>query len=523
MNHTLQQTRINPFPVNPEFDKLPTISNLAQAELIEIAVKNSEGKLADEGELCVFTGKHTGRSPNDKYFVQNEATTNKPINWAVNEPISQAKYDELRSILLDYISKKTIYMMDLQVCADPKFRVNIKLFTESAWSAAFANNLFIRPTDKSIIPTNQITILHCPNFTANHENLGTRSGTIIALDLATKTILICGSAYAGEIKKSVFTMLNFLMPDQNILPMHCSANESADGATALFFGLSGTGKTTLSNDSGFQLIGDDEHGWSENGVFNFEGGCYAKTIRLSEESEPQIWNATRRFGTIIENVPFLENTRKPDFDSDIVTENTRSAYTLIGLDDIKKSGTGQPPKNIFFLSADAFGVLPPISKLEQDQIRYYFLLGYTAKLAGTEIGIKKPQATFSSCFGAPFLPLIPEIYADMLLEKVQQYNANVWLVNTGWSGGKYGVGKRMALTHTRALIRTALLGGFEDVSFVKDPYFGLNIPVKCPGVPDTLLNPALSWSDSNSYAQEAEALKALFAKEYLQFNSTDSE
>jgi phosphoenolpyruvate carboxykinase (ATP) len=492
--------------------------NLEPAKLIEEVIRRSEGEFSDVGELYVYTGKQTGRCPEAKYLVENNIVKDQPIWWDANKRMSPATFTHLKERFSSYLESKDVFIQDLLVCADKTYQYSLRVITESAWSALFATNLFIRPGSKqknNITP--DITVIHCPNFHPSPETDGTDTDIVIALDLESKLILIGGTGYAGEIKKSVFTMLNFHLPLQKVFPMHCSANEDVNGNTALFFGLSGTGKTTLSNDKSYKLIGDDEHGWSENGVFNFEGGCYAKTIRLSKKNEPNIWKATRRFGTVLENVSYNHDTRVPDFDSSKFTENTRAAYSLDGLNFIKKSKKGNAPKNIFFLSADAFGVLPPLSLLTMEQVHFYFLLGYTSKLAGTEVGLGiEPKATFSACFAAPFLPLKPAIYTKMLMEKIAEHGTKVWLVNTGWTEGPYGIGHRIPIPYTRALIRAALSGKLKKSKFIPDPIFGLPVPEHCEGVPDELIYPRKSWKDANYYDKKAMELFINFRNVYAQ-------
>lgn len=492
--------------------------NLEPAKLVEEVIRRSEGEFSDKGEIFVYTGKQTGRCPEAKYLVENDAVNDQPIWWDANKRMSPKVFMHLKQRFASYLENKDIFIQDLFVCSDSTYQNSLRVITESAWSALFASNLFIRPRSpqkKNIAP--EITVIHCPNFHPVPEVDGTDTDIVIALDLESKLILIGGTGYAGEIKKSVFTMLNFHLPIKNVLPMHCSANEDIHGNTALFFGLSGTGKTTLSNDKTYKLIGDDEHGWSENGVFNFEGGCYAKTIRLSKKNEPNIWKAARRFGTVLENVSYNQTTRIPDFDSATFTENTRAAYSLEGLNFIKKSKKGKAPGNIFFLSADAFGVLPPLSQLTLEQVHFYFILGYTSKLAGTEIGLgKEPKTTFSACFAAPFLPLKPVLYTEMLMNKIKEYGTKVWLVNTGWTGGPYGVGHRIPIPYTRALIRSVLKNKLEKINFSPDPVFGLSVPEHCEGVPDEILFPRKSWQDVDVYDKQAKKLYQDFINAYAQ-------
>jgi len=412
-----------------------------------------------------------------------------------------------------------IFIQDCYIGVDEKYRIPLRVITEYAWHSLFARNMFINITDqtelKNFIPA--YTIIDLPKFHAVPELDGTNSEAFILLNLSQKLVLIGGTSYGGEIKKSAFTLINFLLPEKDVLPMHCSANVSKEGDTALFFGLSGTGKTTLSADPVRALIGDDEHGWSESGIFNFEGGCYAKVIRLSKEAEPAIYATTRRFGTILENVSIEAYSRKPDLDDSSFTENTRASYPITHLDNIVPEGKGVHPKNVIFLTADAFGVIPPLSKLISEQAMYHFLLGYTSKVAGTERGITEPQATFSTCFGAPFMPQHPGVYAKLLGEKLQKHNVTTWLVNTGWTGGSYGVGNRMSIQHTRAMLNSALEGKLNDVKFETDPVFGLHIPISCPGVPSEILSPGSTWKDKTDYDKKAKQLAGMFKDNFKQY------
>lgn len=492
--------------------------NLSIPELYEKAIKDGTGHIVEGGSLVAYTGTHTGRSPKDR-FVVKEPTTGDFIHWGpVNQPISPENFDKLYAKVMKYFEGKDVYVRDLHVCAHKDHKTNVRVINEYAWHNIFANNLFIRP-DEDKLPHSDIgfTVISAPNFKADPDKDGTRTETFILLNLQKRIALIGGTEYAGEMKKSVFTAMNYLLPDKNVFPMHCSANVGKDGDVALFFGLSGTGKTTLSADPDRDLIGDDEHGWFKEGVFNFEGGCYAKVIRLKHETEPEIYQASLRFGSIVENVEYDEHTRKINFDSDKYTENTRSAYQIDSLSGIVPDGVGGVPKTIFMLTYDAFGVLPPISKLNPQQAMYYFLLGYTAKVAGTERGISEPQATFSSCFGAPFLPRPPKFYGEMLKEKMEKSGAKVWLLNTGISGGPYGVGERMPLPSTRALVTSAINGTLVKGDFVEVPVFGLKVPTKCPNVDSNLLQPILSWDDKDEYNKKAKELMDLFDKEYKKY------
>ncbi len=491
--------------------------NLSPAELVEEAVRRGEGQLTQDGPIIVVTQPHTGRSPNDKYIVREPSSAGE-IWWAKNGVLSEAQFDHLQRKTLDYLNEHDLFVRDLYACADPANRLRVRLIDETAWTNLFAHNLFIRPPAADLSHFKpDFTILHAPEFKADPKADGTRSETVIAINFAKKIILIAGTRYAGEIKKSIFTILNYLLPKRGVFPMHCSANVGQQGDTALFFGLSGTGKTTLSADPQRGLIGDDEHGWGSAGVFNFEGGCYAKVIKLSAEAEPEIYSTTKRFGTVLENVVVNPDDRSLLLDLDTITENTRAAYPIDFIGNAVIPGIGGHPKNVMFLTADAFGVLPPISKLTPEQAMYHFLSGYTAKLAGTERGVTEPQATFSTCFGAPFLPLHPTVYAEMLGRKLAQHAAQVWLVNTGWSGGPYGVGRRMKIAYTRAMVSAALKGDLNDVPTELDPIFGLPIPIACPGVPGEVLNPRHTWTDQAAYAQKAHELAALFVKNFEQF------
>ena len=496
--------------------------NLAPAGLVEQAVRGGEAVLSEHGAVVARTGVHTGRSPNDKFLVK-ETSSEKHVWWGdVNRPFDPAKFDAIHKKLAAHLEGKEVFVQDCFGGADPDHRLPVRIITEYAWHSLFATHLFIKPDFAQThehVP--EFTVVSIPSFKANPETDGTNSGAFILLNFAKKLVLIGGTEYAGEIKKSVFTILNYLLPLKNILSMHCSANVGSEGDIALFFGLSGTGKTTLSTDPDRPMIGDDEHGWTDRGVFNFEGGCYAKVIRLSAETEPEIFACTRKFGTVLENVVFDKASRRLDLDDDSLTENTRAGYALTYLDNIVPSGTGGHPKNIFMLTADAFGVLPPIAKLTPEQAAYHFLSGYTAKVAGTERGIVEPQTTFSTCFGAPFMVHQPGVYARMLAERIARHNAKCWLVNTGWTGGPYGVGSRMKLPHTRALIRSALGGKLDTVATVTDPVFGLEIPTTCPDVPAEVLQPENTWKDKAEYRAKAQQLAEQFLKNSEQF-ATDT-
>ncbi|MFQ5855461.1 MAG: phosphoenolpyruvate carboxykinase (ATP) [Anaerolineae bacterium] len=500
--------------------------NLPTSRLYEEVVRRREGLIAHLGPLVVRTGHHTGRSPKDKFIVR-DPSTEQHIWWGdVNRPFDPHRFDRLYDRLLAYLQGKDVYVQDCWASADPEYRITIRVITEYAWHSLFARNMFLNAYEvfqkpvadelEGVVP--DFTVIDTPRFHAVPSLDGTNSEVYIIVNFAKRVVIIGGTSYGGEIKKSVFTILNYLLPMKNVVSMHCSANQGPDGDVALFFGLSGTGKTTLSSDPGRYLIGDDEHGWSERGIFNFEGGCYAKVIRLSKENEPEIYQTTRRFGTIMENVMVDTQTRRLNLDDDTLTENTRAVYPITHLDKIVREGTAEHPQNIFFLTADAFGVMPPVSILTPEQAIYHFLSGYTAKVAGTEKGLgDEPQATFSACFGAPFLPLHPSIYAELLAKKMKQHKTNVWLVNTGWTGGPYGVGHRMELPYTRAMIRAALSGTLADIPTEPDPIFGVHVPVRCPGVPDEVLQPRNTWADGEAYNRQARRLAGMFHEYFAQF------
>jgi phosphoenolpyruvate carboxykinase (ATP) len=499
-------------------------ANLSSAELYEDAIRAGEGIVAADGPLVVRTGKHTGRSPEDKFIV-NEPSSRDKIWWGpVNRPISEAHYDRLRARLVDYLGDRVLYAQDMFVGAAPEHRRRLRVYTETAWASIFARNLFRRPTREELggfVPN--FTIIDVPSFRADPATEGTRTETAILVHLQRMEILIVGTEYAGEIKKSAFTVMNYLMPDEGVLPMHSAVNVGPAHDSVIFFGLSGTGKTTLSADPQRSLIGDDEHGWGDAGVFNFEGGCYAKTIRLSPMYEPDIFQTTRRFGTILENVDLDPRTRQLDLDSDRFTENTRGAYPLHYIGNADPTGIAGQPQHVVLLTADAFGVLPPISRLTHDQAAYHFISGYTAKLAGTEIGVKEPKATFSACFGAPFMPRHPGEYADMLIERLAKWDVPVWLVNTGWTGGPYGVGQRMNIDHTRAMVRAALNGRLDDVPTVEDPVFRVAVPVSCPDVPPEFLQPRNTWPDKDAYDRQARKLAKMFADNFANYHDGAAE
>ena len=492
-----------------DLDKAATVyRNLSVDELIEHAIRRGEGQLAANGALVARTGKYTGRTPKDKYVVRDEHTESK-VWWENNQAMTGSTFEHLLAKAQDHAAGKELYVIDTFGGASPDHRVRARFIVEKAWHALFIKTLLIRPTAKELETYEpEWTVMDMCTLTADPAKDSTRSEAVIALNFSAHQVLIMGTQYAGEMKKSVFTILNYLLPLRNVMSMHCSANVGGGGDTALFFGLSGTGKTTLSADPTRHLIGDDEHGWDEDGVFNFEGGCYAKCIKLSKEGEPQIWNAIRR-GAVLENV-VLKADGTPDYNDDSITENTRAAYPVEFIDGAVIPSMGGHPKNVMFLTADAFGVLPPISKLTREQAMFHFLNGYTAKVAGTEAGVKEPSATFSTCFGAPFLPLPPRVYAEMLGEKIDRHQASVWLVNTGWTGGPYGVGSRMSLAHTRAIVDAALAGQLDCVEFETEPVFGLSIPTSCPGVPSEVLNPRKTWPDASAYDAKAKELLAMF-------------
>ena len=493
-------------------------ANLSVAELYEDAIRAGEGVVAAEGPLVVRTGKHTGRSPQDKFIVREPSSDDK-IWWGeVNRPISEEHYDRLRARLVEYTASRPLYAQDMYIGAAPAHRRSLRVYTESAWASIFARNLFRRPAVEDLATfAPNFTIICVPSFKADPATEGTRSDTAILLHLRRMEVLIVGTEYAGEIKKSAFTVMNYLLPDERILPMHSAVNVGAEGDSAIFFGLSGTGKTTLSADPLRSLIGDDEHGWGDLGVFNFEGGCYAKTIRLSPVYEPDIFATTRRFGTVLENVDLDPLTRRLDLDSERFTENTRAAYPLDFIGNADPDGIAGQPRNVVLLTADAFGVLPPIARLTHAQAAYHFISGYTAKLAGTEIGVKEPKATFSACFGAPFMPRHPGEYAAMLIDRLERHGAQAWLVNTGWTGGPYGTGERMNINHTRSMVRAALDGRLHAAAMTTDPIFGLEVPDSAPDVPASLLQPRSTWSDTAAYDRQAEALARMFEDNFAKY------
>ncbi|MFZ3151554.1 MAG: phosphoenolpyruvate carboxykinase (ATP) [Anaerolineaceae bacterium] len=492
--------------------------NLCRSALIEHAIKNEEGQFSSSGAFIVDTFPFTGRSPNDKYMVEN----GDPDLWFASgtQSLDNATFTALKLKLFSALRGQKLFIRDVIAGADPKQCSKIRVITDLAWQNLAAANLFIPSTQEDAVFDPDFTVIAASNFSADPQIDGLRSPAFIILNFEEKLVLIGTTKYAGEIKKSVFTYMNYVLPKKGVLPLHCSANKGKDGSVALFFGLSGTGKTTLSSEPGRALIGDDEHGWGDEGVFNFEGGCYAKTIRINPDFEPLVWSAINRFGCLIENVP-LDQHRNPDFNSSSITENTRAAYPLYFIPNFEPSGMGGHPEHIFFLTADAFGVLPPLAKLTIDQAMYYFLSGYTSKLAGTERGLgEKPEATFSTCFGAPFLPLKPSIYANLLSEKLDKHHTQVWLLNTGWSGGGYGVGKRIPLPMTRAMISAVLSGELDHVGTHKHAIFNIAIPDQVNGVPGNVLNPEISWSDYTSYQQEANQLAKKFVENFNKHQSS---
>jgi len=492
--------------------------NLAVPNLYEEAIRRGEGRMADGGALVVRTGIHTGRSPNDKFFVA-DSVTGGTVDWGkTNKPMSPERYRALYNRLISYAQRRDLFARDCWAGADPSHRIGVRVVTETAWHNMFARNMFLRPRKEELEGFKpDFTILNLPGFQADPALDGTASDCAILVNFTDRVVAICGTWYAGEIKKSVFTILNFLLPEKNVLPMHASANIGPKGDVAIFFGLSGTGKTTLSADPSRTLIGDDEHGWAEDSLFNFEGGCYAKVIKLSREAEPEIYATTERFGTVLENVVIDPATGGLDLDDGQYTENTRACYPIDFIPNTLPSGIAGTPTNIVMLTADAFGVLPPISRLSPEQAMYHFLSGYTARVAGTEKGVTEPQATFSTCFGAPFMPRHPTVYAKMLGEKMARQNVNCWLVNTGWSGGGFGVGQRTSIRHTRAMVRAALDGTLASVASSTDPHFGMQVPSACPDVPVNVLNPKDSWTDKKAYESAARDVAQRFEKNFQQF------
>ncbi|PNG27076.1 phosphoenolpyruvate carboxykinase [Methylocella silvestris] len=493
--------------------------NLEAPQLYEEAIRRGEAKLAKNGPLVADTGVHTGRSPKDKFIVR-DAVTESSIWWDNSNSITPAQFDVLYADMLAHTAGRDVFVQDLFGGAEPANRVRARVLTEYAWHSLFIRNLLIRPTTEEVQSfVSDLTILDLPSFEADPARHGCRSQTVVAIDFTRKIVLIGGTSYAGEIKKSVFSYLNFVLPAAGVMPMHCSANVSKEGASTVFFGLSGTGKTTLSADASRTLVGDDEHGWSPEGIFNFEGGCYAKAIKLSREAEPEIFATTERFGSIMENVVLDPRTRKPDFDDASKTENTRIAYPLYFIANASETGRAGHPTNIVMLTCDAFGVLPPIAKLESAQAMYHFLSGYTAKVAGTEKGVSEPQATFSTCFGAPFMSRHPSVYGNLLRDLVAKHGVNCWLVNTGWTGGKYGVGRRMPIKVTRALLAAALDGSLAKAAYRVDPYFGLSTPLAVPGIESAILNPVETWASKEEFAIQASKLVGMFRDNFVKFAS----
>ena len=501
-------------------DKKNVFWNLNTPELFEEACRRGEGQVTANGAFMALTGEHSGRSPNDRFIV-HESLTGDEVFWGeINKAISEENFLRLQKKMQSHLSEKDVFVQDCYCGADFKNRLNIRVVTENAWHNLFARNMFIQPKLEELEEFEpEFSVLHAPSLLAEPEKDGTNSGTFIIVNLEKKVILIGGTAYAGEIKKSIFSVMNFLMPARGILPMHCSANTSESGDSAIFFGLSGTGKTTLSADSSRTLIGDDEHGWGASGVFNFEGGCYAKTINLTRESEPEIFDLCHTFGSIIENVMMNPMTRKLDFFDKSLTENGRVSYKIDAVPNASKTGWAKHPKNILMLTCDAFGVLPPISKLSSPQAMYHFLSGYTAKVAGTERGLKEPTATFSTCFGAPFMPRDPAVYAKLLGKQMAENNSDCWLVNTGWSGGVYGVGKRISIKNTRRLLDAALSGELSNVEMRKDDNFGFFVPLEVNGINGSVLDPRSTWADSSEYDLQAKKLVNMFIDNFVKFES----
>ncbi len=498
--------------------------NLSPADLVEEAIVNGQGVLTDTGALAINTGKFTGRSPKDRFIVYDDKTKD-AVWWGdINIQFSPEKFDALYNRMKAYLTNRDVYVRDAYACADERYRINLRVVTEFPWSNQFAYNMFLRPTDEEIkTMTPDWHIVCAPGFKADPKIDGTRQENFAILNFTKKMAIIGGTGYTGEIKKGIFSVLNFILPhEKNVLSMHCSANVGEKGDTAVFFGLSGTGKTTLSSDPNRKLIGDDEHGWTEDTVFNFEGGCYAKTIDLSQEKEPQIYNAIK-FGAILENIGFKEGSSTVDYEDVSITQNTRVSYPIHHIDNALQPSIGPVPKNIFFLTCDAFGVLPPISKLTKEQAMYHFMSGYTAKVAGTEMGITDPETTFSACFGAAFLPLHPAKYAELLGKKLEESDVNVWLVNTGWTGGPYGVGSRMKLSYTRAMISAAMNGELENAEYKTLPIFDLSIPTSCPGVPSEILNPKDTWEDKAAFDKTANELAAQFIENFKIYEKDTSE
>ncbi len=493
--------------------------NYQEQELYDEAIQRGEGVATAKGPLAVTTGVHTGRSAQDKFIVR-DGETEDAIWWDNNKSISRDHFDALKTDFLAHTEGKELFIQDLFGGADTDYRINVRIATEFAWHALFIRYLLRRPEMSELadfVP--ELTIINLPSFRADPERHGVRSETVIAVDLTNKLVLIGGSEYAGETKKSVFGVLNYFLPAKGVLPMHCSANVGSNDDSALFFGLSGTGKTTLSSDANRTLVGDDEHGWSDNGIFNFEGGCYAKTIRLSAEAEPEIYSTTQRWGSVLENVVIDPETNLPDFDDGSLTENGRVAYPMHFIPNASETGTAPHPKNIIMLTADAFGIMPPIAKLTPSQAMYHFLSGYTAKVAGTEKGVAGTQVTFSTCFGAPFMPRHPSVYGNLLRELISKHDATCWLVNTGWTGGAYGTGSRMPIKATRALLNAALSGNLASAEMRNDPFFGFQVPLSLDGIDDTLLTPRETWDDKEAYDEQARTLVKMFTENFQKFEA----
>jgi phosphoenolpyruvate carboxykinase (ATP) len=497
--------------------------NLNASELYEEIARREEGVLSNHGAMIVDTGEHTGRAAKDKAIVREPGSEDKVFWGDVNKDFPQDKFNALKDRMMAHARQRDLFVQDTFVGADHTYRLPIRVINELAWHSLFARTMFISATTETAPHQPEFTIINFPSFQADPQRDGTRSPTFILMDFSQRLVLIGGTSYAGETKKSAFTIMNYLLPQRDVMSMHCSANVGAEGDVAIFFGLSGTGKTTLSADPERRLIGDDEHGWSQDGVFNFEGGCYAKVIKLSAEAEPDIYRTTEMFGTILENVVYDEVSRKIDLDDASKTENTRASYPLTSIDNIVPEGRAGNPRNIIMLTADAFGVLPPVARLSPEQAMYHFLSGYTAKVAGTERGITEPQATFSTCFGAPFMVLHPGVYADLLGKQMARHNAACWLVNTGWSGGPYGVGKRMKISYTRAMIRAILNGSLAQTETTPDPIFGVNVPVSCPDVPNEVLQPRNTWEDKEAYDRQAQDLARRFNDNFKKYEAGVSE
>ncbi|MDD3618510.1 MAG: phosphoenolpyruvate carboxykinase (ATP) [Desulfobulbaceae bacterium] len=494
--------------------------NLPTPSLCEKILIRGEGRLSHLGPIVVRTGHHTGRSADDKFIVREPGTEHDILWGPINPPISEERFDHLHKRMAMHLQTQDVYVQDCFVGADPEYRLPVRIITQYAWHSLFARNMFIQATAQELhshVP--EFTVINVPGFHASPKLDGTNSETFIIINFKKKLVLIGGTSYAGETKKSIFSVMNYLMPRRGVLSMHCSANTGNDEDTALFFGLSGTGKTTLSAVAGRTLIGDDEHGWSDEGIFNFEGGCYAKLIRLSPEAEPEIYSTTRRFGTILENVALDSASRQIDLYDDSFTENTRGSYHISAIPNASRSGLASHPRTIIFLSADAFGVLPPIAKLTREQAMYHFISGYTARVAGTERGVTEPTPVFSACYGAPFMPMHPMTYAELLGRKLDRHDSQVWLINTGWTGGPCGIGSRMEIKYTRAMVDAALNGRLDDVPTEQEPFFGLHVPLHCPDVPDGVLDQRGSWADPGAYDAQAGKLARMFAENFRQFDS----